>query len=87
MRRWVRRSPEFVTFAHWFASKNVRLPDMAWEMERVAAMVECVISREPYPRVDFFSRIILKAMGLPTSTFTAVFAAARMTGWAASGRK
>ncbi|MFL5255314.1 MAG: citrate/2-methylcitrate synthase, partial [Rhodopila sp.] len=39
------------------------------------------IDRKLYPNVDFYSGIILKAMGFPTSMFTALFAVARTVGW------
>ncbi|MBV9966015.1 MAG: citrate (Si)-synthase, partial [Alphaproteobacteria bacterium] len=40
-------------------------------------------SRKLYPNVDFYSGIILKAMGFPTSMFTVLFAVARTVGWVA----
>jgi citrate synthase len=39
------------------------------------------VSRKLYPNVDFYSGIILKAMGIPTSMFTVIFAVARTIGW------
>jgi citrate synthase len=41
------------------------------------------IDKKLYPNVDFYSGIILKAMGFPTSMFTVLFAVARTTGWVA----
>ena len=41
------------------------------------------IEKKLYPNVDFYSGIILKAMGFPTSMFTVLFAVARTTGWIA----
>ena len=61
--------------------KNEPLLDMAMEMERIALTDEYFISRKLYPNVDFYSGIILKAMGIPTSMFTVIFAVARTIGW------
>jgi citrate synthase len=55
--------------------------DMAMEMERIALHDEYFISKKLYPNVDFYSGIILKAMGIPTSMFTVLFAVARTVGW------
>ena len=55
--------------------------DMAIEMERIALHDEFFVSRKLYPNVDFYSGIILKAMGIPTSMFTVLFAVARTVGW------
>jgi citrate synthase len=57
------------------------LLDLAMELERVALEDEYFVSRKLYPNVDFYSGIILKAMGFPTSMFTALFAVARTVGW------
>jgi citrate synthase len=61
--------------------KDEPLLDMAMEMERIALSDDYFISRKLYPNVDFYSGIILKAMGIPTSTFTVLFAVARTVGW------
>ena len=42
-----------------------------------------LIDKKLYPNVDFYSGIILKAMGFPTSMFTVLFAVARTVGWVA----
>ena len=55
--------------------------DMAVEMERIALNDDYFISKKLYPNVDFYSGIILKAMGFPTSMFTVLFAVARTVGW------
>ena len=55
--------------------------DMAMELERIALHDEYFISKKLYPNVDFYSGIILKAMGFPTSMFTVLFAVARTVGW------
>ena len=54
---------------------------MAMEMERIALEDDYFVSRKLYPNVDFYSGIILKAMGIPTSMFTVLFAVARTVGW------
>ena len=61
--------------------KGDPLLDLAVELERIALSDEYFVSRKLYPNVDFYSGIILKAMGFPTSMFTVLFAVARTTGW------
>ena len=61
--------------------KDDPLLDLAVELERVALHDDYFVSRKLYPNVDFYSGIILKAMGFPTSMFTALFAVARTVGW------
>jgi len=61
--------------------KDEPLLDMAMEMERIALSDEYFVSRKLYPNVDFYSGIILKAMGIPTHMFTVLFAVARTIGW------
>ena len=55
--------------------------EMAIELERIALSDPYFIERKLYPNVDFYSGIILKAMGIPTCMFTALFAVARTSGW------
>jgi citrate synthase len=57
------------------------LLDLALELERIALNDDYFVSRKLYPNVDFYSGIILKAMGFPTSMFTVLFAVARTVGW------
>ena len=57
--------------------------DTARELERVALSDDYFIEKKLYPNVDFYSGIILSAIGFPTSMFTALFALARTTGWVA----
>jgi citrate synthase len=57
------------------------LLDLAVELEKIALHDEYFISKKLYPNVDFYSGIILKAMGFPTSMFTVLFAVARTVGW------
>jgi citrate synthase len=61
--------------------KDEPLLDLAMELERIALSDDYFISRKLYPNVDFYSGIILKAMGIPTSMFTAIFAVSRTVGW------
>jgi citrate synthase len=50
-------------------------------LEKIALTDPYFIERKLYPNVDFYSGIILKAMGFPTSMFTALFALSRTVGW------
>ena len=59
------------------------LLELAMELERIAIEDNYFIEKKLYPNVDFYSGIILKAMGFPTSMFTVLFAVARTTGWIA----
>jgi citrate synthase len=61
--------------------KGDPLLDLAMELERIALSDPYFIDRKLYPNVDFYSGIILKAMGFPTSMFTALFAVSRTVGW------
>jgi citrate synthase len=61
--------------------KDDPLLDLAVELERIALSDDYFISKKLYPNVDFYSGIILKAMGFPTSMFTVLFAVARTVGW------
>lgn len=61
--------------------KDDPLLDLAVELERIALSDDYFISRKLYPNVDFYSGIILRAMGFPVSMFTALFAVARTVGW------
>jgi citrate synthase len=57
--------------------------DTARELERFALQDDYFIERKLYPNVDFYSGVILSAIGFPTSMFTALFALARTVGWVA----
>lgn len=61
--------------------KNEPLLDLAMELEKIALNDEYFVSRKLYPNVDFYSGIILKAMGFPVTMFTPIFALARTVGW------
>ncbi|MAN81032.1 MAG: citrate (Si)-synthase [Rhodospirillaceae bacterium] len=63
--------------------KDEPLLDLAMELERIALEDEYFVSRKLFPNVDFYSGIIFKAMGIPTSMFTVLFAVARTVGWVA----
>ena len=54
---------------------------LARELERIALEDDYFVQRKLYPNVDFYSGIILKAMGFPTEMFTVLFALARTVGW------
>src|SRR3546814_19949419 len=56
---------------------------MAMELEHIALEDDYFVSKKLYPNVDFYSGIILRAMGFPTDMFTALFALARTVGWIA----
>lgn len=56
---------------------------LAMELERIALEDEYFVSRKLYPNVDFYSGIVMRAMGIPNSMFTAIFALARTAGWIA----
>src|SRR5690606_31390565 len=62
---------------------NDSLLEVVMELERIALNVAYVIEKSLYPNVDFYSGIILKAMGIPSSMFTVIFAIARTIGWIA----
>jgi len=61
--------------------KDEPLLDLAVELEKIALHDEYFVKRKLYPNVDFYSGIILKAMGFPTQMFTPIFALARTVGW------
>ena len=63
--------------------KDDPLLDVAMELERIALSDEYFIDKKLYPNIDFYSGITLKAMGFPTTMFTALFALARTVGWVA----
>ena len=57
--------------------------DVARELERIALHDEYFIEKKLYPNVDFYSGVVLSAIGFPTTMFTALFALARTVGWVA----
>ncbi|MCH2351340.1 MAG: citrate synthase [Pseudomonadales bacterium] len=56
---------------------------MAQELERIALEDDFFVDRRIYPKVDIYSRIILKAIGIPTDMFTVIFTTGRTPGWIA----
>lgn len=66
---------------------NDPLLELAMELEKIAREDEYFVERNLYPNVDFYSGIILKAMGFPSSMFTVLFAVARTTGWIAQWKE
>ncbi|HVX84669.1 MAG TPA: citrate synthase [Phycisphaerae bacterium] len=64
---------------------NVKDPllDIARRLEEQALKDDYFVARKLYPNVDFYSGIIMRAMGIPTSMFTVMFAIGRLPGWIA----
>jgi citrate synthase len=71
------------------AKLGIRDPllELAKRMEEVALRDEYFIERKLYPNVDFYSGIIMRAMGIPLNMFTVMFAIGRMPGWIANWRE
>lgn len=63
------------------------LLDVARRLEKIALEDPYFVERKLYPNVDFYSGIILRAIGIPTSMFTVIFAIGRMPGWIAHWRE
>ena len=68
-------------------STKGELFDLALHLEKIALEDEYFVKKKLYPNVDFYSGIILKALGLPGSMFTAIFAVARTAGWVAQWKE
>jgi citrate synthase len=66
---------------------NEPLLELAMELERVALEDEYFIKKKLFPNVDFYSGIILRALNLPTSMFTVLFAVSRTVGWIAQWKE
>ncbi|MBD0391468.1 citrate synthase [Wolbachia endosymbiont of Pentalonia nigronervosa] len=64
-------------------SEQNKLLEIAVKLEEIALKDEYFIERKLYPNVDFYSGIIMTAMGIPSKMFTPIFALARTTGWVA----
>ena len=64
-------------------ARDEPLLGLAMELERIALEDDYFIEKKLYPNVDFYSGIIFRAMGIPTSMFTVLFAVARTVGWVA----
>src|SRR6195952_2286192 len=67
--------------------ENNPLLQVAQQLEHIALTDDYFISRKLYPNVDFYSGIILEAIGFPTSMFTAIFALSRTVGWIAQWKE
>jgi citrate synthase len=66
---------------------NSPLFELALKLEEIALQDEYFIDKKLYPNVDFYSGIIYRALGLPTSMFTVMFAIARTVGWVSHWRE
>ena len=66
---------------------NDQLLDIAKEMEDVALHDDYFVQRKLYPNVDFYSGIIMRAIGIPLNMFTVMFAIGRLPGWIANWRE
>ena len=71
------------------AGMNINDPllDIALQMEEAALNDPYFIERKLYPNVDFYSGIILRAMGIPVNMFTVMFAMGRLPGWIANWKE
>ncbi|ACB73477.1 citrate synthase [Opitutus terrae] len=67
--------------------KNDPLLDIAMKLESVALSDDYFVSRKLYPNVDFYSGLIMRAIGIPLNMFTVMFAIGRMPGWIAQWRE
>jgi len=67
--------------------KDTPMFDLALELEQVALKDDYFIEKNLYPNVDFYSGIIYRALGIPTSMFTVMFAIGRSVGWCAHWRE
>jgi citrate synthase len=63
------------------------LLEIAKNLEQAALKDDYFISRKLYPNVDFYSGIIMRALGVPTNMFTVLFAMGRAPGWIANWRE
>ncbi|MFK8083300.1 MAG: citrate synthase [Granulosicoccus sp.] len=71
------------------AHLNIKDPllDIGRRLEEIALNDQYFVERKLYPNVDFYSGIILRALGIPTNMFTVIFAMGRMPGWIAHWRE
>src|SRR5690606_11862294 len=67
--------------------KDGELLDIDMGLEEIALNDDYFIERKLYPNVDFYTGLIYKAMGFPTSMFTPLFAMGRLPGWIAQYRE
>jgi citrate synthase len=61
--------------------ENNKLFELAMVLEKTALSDPYFIERKLYPNVDFYSGIVLRALGIPSNMFTVIFAVARTIGW------
>jgi len=66
---------------------NDNLLDVALELEEVTLKDDYFVSRNLYPNVDFYSGILLRAIGIPLNMYTVMFAIGRMPGWIANWKE
>jgi citrate synthase len=66
---------------------QVRFLELATALEKAALEDEYFVSRRLYPNVDFYSGIVLEAMGIPRTMFTVIFALSRCIGWISQWRE
>ncbi|KAK2077381.1 hypothetical protein QBZ16_004226 [Prototheca wickerhamii] len=66
---------------------NDPLLDIAMELEKIALQDEYFVKRSLYPNVDFYSGIVLRALGIPVTMYTVLFAMARTVGWVAQWKE
>ena len=66
-----------------FGLQNDPLFALSMKLEQIALEDDYFVSRKLYPNVDFYSGIVQRAIGIPVSLFTAIFALARTVGWIA----
>ena len=67
--------------------KDTPMFDLALELEQIALKDDYFVEKKLYPNVDFYSGIIYRALGIPTSMFTVMFALGRSVGWTAHWRE
>jgi citrate synthase len=66
---------------------NDPMLELAMRLEEIALRDEYFVKRKLYPNVDYYSGIIMRALGIPTSMFTVMFAIGRLPGWIAHWRE
>lgn len=62
-------------------SRQDPLLDIAQQLEEVATKDEYFVEHNLYPNIDFYSGILLRAVGIPLNMFTVMFAIGRLPGW------
>jgi citrate synthase len=70
-----------------FLGQDDPLLNIARKLEEIALSDSYFVERKLYPNVDFYSGIILRAIGIPTNMFTVIFAIGRLAGWIAHWRE